>query len=83
MVINNDNDEISDESLIYFGSHNFSPNAWGRVKMDGSQIHMVNWELGIVFPPKVGSADLKRRIIDSIPLKLCKTGCKCDGNKTP
>ena len=78
MVINNVDDIITDESLLYFGSHNFSPNGWGRVSPDGSLIHMVNWELGIVFPPKPGSADLKRRIIDSIPIRLCKTGCRCD-----
>jgi hypothetical protein len=29
IITTNENDEITDESLLYFGSHNFSPSAWG------------------------------------------------------
>ena len=35
MVINNENNEISDDSLLYFGSHNFSPSAWGNIEKQG------------------------------------------------
>ncbi len=31
---------------------------------------MNNYELGIVFPPSTGSTQMKKRIIDAIPVKL-------------
>ena len=60
MIVNDkDLDHISDDSLLYFGSHNFSPSAWGNIEKNNTQISLNNWELGIVFPPQVGSAVLK------------------------
>ena len=73
MVINDENNKINDESLLYFGSHNFSPSAWGNIEKGGSQIHMANWELGIVFPPGPDTSKLKNDIINSMTLKLCST----------
>ena len=37
MVINNEKEDnqITDDSLLYFGSHNFSPSAWGRIEKNG------------------------------------------------
>jgi len=31
---------------------------------------MANWEFGVVFGPKKGSADMKRAILKSLPLKV-------------
>jgi tyrosyl-DNA phosphodiesterase 1 len=61
---------IDDDTLLYFGSHNLSAAAWGNMEKQGSQISIANWELGVVFPPEEGSADLKRKIIESLPLKV-------------
>jgi tyrosyl-DNA phosphodiesterase-1 len=73
MVVNDEDNTINDDSLLYFGSHNFSPSAWGNVEKRGSQIHMANWELGIIFPPGSGTASLKSEIIDAMTLMLCST----------
>lgn len=32
---------------------------------------MSNWELGVVFPPELGSLDMKKRILAAMTLKLC------------
>jgi tyrosyl-DNA phosphodiesterase-1 len=61
---------IEDDSMLYFGSHNFSAAAWGNLEKKGTQISIANWELGVVFPPAPGSAQLKKRIIESLPLKV-------------
>jgi hypothetical protein len=29
-------DEITDETVLYFGSHNFSAGAWGNLEKDGT-----------------------------------------------
>ena len=36
MIVNDDDNKISDNSLLYFGSHNFSPSAWGNVEKNQS-----------------------------------------------
>ena len=65
MVVNDSEDNcISDNSLLYFGSHNFSPSAWGNMEKNQTQISINNWELGVVFPPGEGTAELKKNIID-------------------
>jgi tyrosyl-DNA phosphodiesterase-1 len=56
--------------MLYFGSHNFSAAAWGNLEKKGTQISIANWELGVVFPPAPGSAQLKKRIVESLPLKV-------------
>ena len=60
MVVNDFSDnKISDNTLLYFGSHNFSPSAWGNIEKNGTQISMNNWEIGVVFPPGEATSDLK------------------------
>lgn len=46
---------IDDDTVLYFGSHNFSTSAWGKEEKGGTQIAIANWELGAVFPPREGS----------------------------
>ena len=72
MVVNGQTNEITDDSLLYFGSHNFSPSAWGNIEKGGTQIGMANWELGVVFPPEEGTRELKQQILDSMTLRLCE-----------
>ncbi|KAL6063243.1 Tyrosyl-DNA phosphodiesterase 1 [Balamuthia mandrillaris] len=33
---------------LYLGSHNFSGAAWGRLQKGGSQLHILNYEIGIL-----------------------------------
>lgn len=54
-VVTDDNNEINDDTVIYFGSHNMSPAAWGRYEKDFSQISVMNSELGILIPPMKGN----------------------------
>ena len=52
LIVNDkETDQINDNSLLYFGSHNFSPSAWGNIEKAGTQLHTANWELGVAFPP--------------------------------
>jgi len=43
---------IDDDTLLYFGSHNFSAAAWGNMEKKNTQISIANWELGVVFGPE-------------------------------
>ena len=37
MIVNDkEDDKINDNSLLYFGSHNFSPSAWGNIEKGGT-----------------------------------------------
>ena len=49
IVTKDDKGIIDDDTMLYFGSHNFSSAAWGREEKHGFCIQ--NWELGVVFPP--------------------------------
>ena len=61
IIVNDKNtNEIDDYSMLYFGSHNFSPSAWGTKHQKKDLIYMSNWELGVVFPPEHGSMQMKR-----------------------
>ena len=53
-VITDDDNEINDDTVIYYGSHNFSPGAWGKYEKDFTQISIINSELGILIPPMKG-----------------------------
>ena len=61
--------EVDDDTVIYFGSHNFTASAWGKYEKEGSTIAFTNTELGVVFPCKPGSAALKRQIVADLPFK--------------
>ena len=43
--------EITDDTVLYFGSHNFSAGAWGNLEKDESQLAIANWEIGVAFGP--------------------------------
>jgi tyrosyl-DNA phosphodiesterase 1 len=53
-VVCDESGEIDDDSLIYFGSHNFSPSAWGKFEKEYSQLSISNTELGVLLPPMKG-----------------------------
>ncbi len=53
-VVCDESGDIEDDTIIYFGSHNFSPSAWGRFEKDYSQLSISNSELGVLLPPIKG-----------------------------
>ena len=55
-IITNDDTTINDDTIIYFGSHNFSPAAWGKYERDFTQIAINNSELGVLIPPMKGNS---------------------------
>ena len=62
-------DEITVDTVMYFGSHNLSAGAWGNLEKDNTQISLANWEIGIVFRPQKGSQAMKENIVKSLPIK--------------
>ena len=63
-------DDITDDTVLYFGSHNLSAGAWGNLEKDQTQIAIANWEIGVVFPPAKGSKEMKERMVKSMVLKF-------------
>lgn len=68
-IISREGSLIDDDSIIYFGSHNFTPSAWGSVNKDFNSNFIRNTEMGVIYPPMEGSAAKKREIVDSLPFK--------------
>jgi tyrosyl-DNA phosphodiesterase-1 len=61
---------VDDDTALYIGSHNLSSAAWGKYEKQGRQLFIGNYELGIIFMPKSGSAALKRALISRLPFKF-------------
>lgn len=61
---------VSDYSVLYFGSHNLSPSAWGNMEKNGTQLGINNTELGILFPAQLNSKAFKQNIIDMLPIAV-------------
>ena len=70
MVVTADDGKITDDTLLYFGSHNLSAGAWGNKEKEETQIGIANWEMGIVFPPEDDSQKWKEQIVKSMVLKF-------------
>jgi tyrosyl-DNA phosphodiesterase-1 len=65
-----DSNTISDDSIMYFGSHNLSPSAWGNLEKNGQQVSMANYELGVIFNPLKLRYEEKQNIIESLLINL-------------
>merc|ERR1712196_592211 len=70
MIITDDDYEIDDNTIIYFGSHNCTRAAWGKIDKKGNKIALSNTELGVLYPPLEGSADTKKSIVRSFTFKF-------------
>ncbi len=68
-IVTEDNDEITDDTVLYFGSHNFSAGAWGNLEKSNTQLGIANWEVGVAFGPEAGSKEMKERIVRAMVLK--------------
>ena len=70
VMILHDRYEIQDSTVIYVGSHNFSGAAWGALEKGGKQISIKNYEIGVIFDSKEGSAEEKQRIVKRLPFNF-------------
>lgn len=61
---------ISDNTIFYFGSHNFSVAAWGNFEKNDSQVSIANYELGILFNPIKLRFEEKQNIVKSLLVNL-------------
>lgn len=68
-IVTGSNYEIDDDTIIYYGSHNFTASAWGTYQMNETQLQLNNTELGVLFPAKKGSAAIKQQIVGDLPFK--------------
>ena len=53
-IVTDENEEINDNTFIYFGSHNLSASAWGKYEKDFQQLSISNYDLGVFLPPAIG-----------------------------
>jgi hypothetical protein len=65
-----DNKLISDNIIMYFGSHNLSASAWGNLEKNNTQVSMANYELGVIFNPIKLRFEEKQRILDHMIVDL-------------
>ncbi|CAD8052683.1 unnamed protein product [Paramecium primaurelia] len=70
MIITGLDEDINDYTSIYIGSHNFSQGAWGKMEKNATQLYIANTELGVLYPPKKNSAQLKQQIIEQLSFKF-------------
>lgn len=62
--------KIDDDTIIYFGSHNFTASAWGKYEKNRSQLLISNTELGVLLVGKEGSKSKKEEIIKGLTFKF-------------
>lgn len=70
MIVTDDDYEVNDDTIIYFGSHNCTRSAWGKLEANNTVINVSNTELGVFYAPKVGSAEVKKNIVRSLSFKF-------------
>ena len=56
LMVNEMHNQVNDNTLLYFGSHNFTPSAWGGLDGHKELQYISNWDIGVVFPPEEGSS---------------------------
>ena len=63
IICNNKSGEITDDTILYLGSHNMTKAAWGRYAPDGQKLYISNYEMGVIFTPGPGTQASKQRIV--------------------
>ena len=61
---------IDDDTIIYYGSHNFTSSAWGKYEKNRSQLLVSNTELGVLIPGRKGSKSIKENIVKGFSFKF-------------
>lgn len=62
-VVSNRGGELSDDTIVYVGSHNMTKAAWGRYNRLGTTCYVSNYEMGVLLPPRPGSAKWKKELV--------------------
>ena len=70
ILIVKNSDGITDDSIVYVGSHNFTIAAWGAFEKGSSIVKSCNYELGCMFVPKKGTAKAKRDLVEKLGVNL-------------
>lgn len=61
---------IDDDTSIYLGSHNFTKAAWGHFQYREKEFKGFNFELGLIIPPRQGSARAKKGLLERIGIDI-------------
>lgn len=74
-IVSNANGRINDDTILYVGSHNMTKAAWGRYNRLGTTCYVSNYEMGLIVPPRPGSANKKKEMVRRLgfvypPVKL-------------
>lgn len=69
-IVTKKDQKIDDDTIIYYGSHNFTAAAWGKYEKNRSQIFISNTELGVLIPGKIGSKSMKEEIVKGLSFKF-------------
>lgn len=69
-ITTNENEEIDDNTIFYFGSHNFTQSAWGTLQAKGKKYNVKNTELGILLGPEANSESSKKSLAENLPMKF-------------
>ena len=64
------NDQITDDSSVYIGSHNFTKQAWGKVLDRSNKFQVNNTELGVLFGPGDNTKAQKQKLVQNLNFKI-------------
>lgn len=65
-VVSNAKGRINDDTILYVGSHNMTKAAWGRYNREGTTCYVSNYEMGLIVPPRPGSAKKKKEMVERL-----------------
>ena len=63
-------EEISDDTVIYVGSHNLTASAWGSFSKDWKRIRCLNYELGLLFLSQKGTKNAKMDLVEKLGVNI-------------
>ena len=69
IVVQNSKD-ISDDTFIYVGNHNFTQAAWGRIIDQKETLESINYELGYIFLPWKGTMNAKKHLVGKLGIDI-------------
>jgi hypothetical protein len=68
-IISNSEEEITDDTILYIGSHNMTKAAWGRYCYNNEVLYVSNYEMGVIIPPALNSKSKKQEMIKKFGFK--------------
>lgn len=74
-------EEITDDTIVYIGSANFTVAAWGRKLIQDSKLECFNYELGMLFASRKGTANAKKDLLKKLGVDIAAE--KYESNDEP